>query len=239
MLPSLCITQVDLFQDLDLYSEALVIQISTSLFPLYASPLFQSLLNKFVGTDYHLVEALTQLKDSLLNRPAQRHNKDRTATTGAMATLDSRLYYKQLENYIRDEILPNPRYANYQFLLTGHSLGGGVASIVGARLQALAVVFSSPGVALSRRKFGLSLKSVSQYVVNIVPQGDLVPLIDIQGVKAQSIVCSANRLKYACHSILTTIGEIEQSCQQGRAWRDWNEARDEGARASASGGEDS
>lgn len=155
---------------MDLYSEALVIQISTSLFPLYASPLFQSLLNKFVGTDYHLVEALTQLKDSLLNRPAQRQKDARTATTGAMPTVESRLYYKQLETYITEQILPDPRFADYQFLLTGHSLGGGVASIVGARLQALAVVFSSPGVVLSRRKFGLSLKSVSQYVVNIVPQ---------------------------------------------------------------------
>lgn len=154
----------------------MVIQISTSLFPLYASPIFQNILNKFVGTDYHLVEALTQLKDALLNRPAQRAkagqggSAPRTATTGAMATPDSRLYYKQLEWYVREEILPDPRYANYQFLLTGHSLGGGVASIVGARLQALAVTFSSPGVVLSRRKFGLSLKEISQYVVNIVPQ---------------------------------------------------------------------
>lgn len=197
----------------DLYSEALVIQISTSLFPLYASPIFNNILNKFVGTDYRLVEAITLLKDALLNRG--------TAATGAMAAPDSRLYYKQLESYIREEILPRPRFENYQVILTGHSLGGGVASIVGGRLQALAVTFSSPGVVLSRRKFGLTLREISQYVVNVIPLGDLVPLVDIQGVKAQSISCSANRLKYSCHSILHTIAEIEESCQQGRAWQEW------------------
>jgi hypothetical protein len=162
--------QQDLFQDLDLYSEALVIQISTSLFPLYASPYFNKLLDKFVGTDFHLVEAITQLKDALLNRQPRKKGAARTASTGAMATPESRLYYRQLETYIRDEVLPSQRYQGYQFLLTGHSLGGGVASIVGARLQALAVVFSSPGVVLSRRKFGISLKQISEYIVNIVPQ---------------------------------------------------------------------
>ena len=35
---------------LDTYAEALVIQLSTSLFPLYSSPFFKDLLNKFVGT---------------------------------------------------------------------------------------------------------------------------------------------------------------------------------------------
>lgn len=138
-----------------------------------------------------------------------------------MAAPDSRLYYRQLESYIREEILPKPRYENYQVILTGHSLGGGVAAIVGARLQALAVTFSSPGVVLSRRKFGVTLREISQYVVNIKPEGDLVPLVDVQGVKAQSIVCSANRLKYSCHSILSTIAEIEGTCQQGRAWREY------------------
>jgi len=58
----------DLFQDLDAYSEAILIQLCTSLFPLYASPIFQPLLNKFVGTSYHLVETLATLKDVLLNR---------------------------------------------------------------------------------------------------------------------------------------------------------------------------
>jgi len=121
------------------------------------------------------------MKDSLLNRQQRKAAARTSATTGAMATPDSRLYYRQLETYIREEVLPDPRYQNYALLLTGHSLGGGVASIVAARLQALAVVYSSPGVVLSRRKFGISLKQISEYIVNIVPQGDLVPLIDIQG----------------------------------------------------------
>lgn len=72
---------------------------------------------------------------------------------------------------------------------------------------------------------------------NAIIQGDLVPLIDVQGVKAQSIVCSANRLKYACHSILSTIGEIEQTCQQGRGWRAWLEGRYDGGGDADSGGD--
>ena len=92
----------DLFQDLDAYSEAILIQLCTSLFPLYASPIFQPLLNKFVGTSYHLVETLATLKDVLLNRQQGSQmeiaNKRKPGTRPGQgeATPGMRYYYDAL-----------------------------------------------------------------------------------------------------------------------------------------------
>jgi hypothetical protein len=92
----------DLFQDLDAYSEAILIQLCTSLFPLYASPIFQPLLNKFVGTSYHLVETLATLKDVLLNRKQGSQmeitNKRKPGTRPGQgeATAGMRYYYDAL-----------------------------------------------------------------------------------------------------------------------------------------------
>lgn len=52
----------DLFQDLDAWCEALVVQTAAYLFPLYGSPIFQPYMDKFVGTSSNLVEALSILK---------------------------------------------------------------------------------------------------------------------------------------------------------------------------------
>lgn len=97
----------DLFQDLDAYSEAILIQLCTSLFPLYASPIFQPLLNKFVGTSYHLVEALATLKDVLLNRQQgsqmeiTNKRKEETRPGQEQATAGKRYYYDALGESMR------------------------------------------------------------------------------------------------------------------------------------------
>ncbi len=200
----------DLYQDLDSYSEAILIQLTTSLFPLYASPIFQNVLNKLVGTSYHLVEALSFLKDILLNR--QRGSNQGEMTKGRRSSSVTRYYYDALSTYVQETILANPYYGDYQLLFTGHSLGGGVAQVVAARLKGVAVVFSAPGLVLSRRKFKINLSDIDSFCINVCPIGDLVPLIDIQGIKAQNIRCSRERLSYHCHSILSTIDEIQGSC---------------------------
>jgi hypothetical protein len=52
----------DLFQDLDGWCEALVIQTASYLFPLYGSPIFQPMMKNFVGSTHHLVQALSSMK---------------------------------------------------------------------------------------------------------------------------------------------------------------------------------
>ena len=120
------------------------------------------------------MEALAWLKDILLNRQKGKHSEETTTTSSGVNARATRYYYDILSKTIKDTILPAPRYANYQYLLTGHSLGGGIASIVGARIKAIAVTFSAPGVVLSRRKFKVKLKNVQDYVINITPIGDMV-----------------------------------------------------------------
>merc|ERR1712093_586559 len=41
-------------------------------------------------------------------------------------------------------------------VLTGHSLGGGVASILGARMGIATIAFDAPGLLISRNKFDLT-----------------------------------------------------------------------------------
>ena len=122
--------------------------------------------------------------------------------------------------YITSTILTDPYYQGYELLFTGHSLGGGVAQIVASRLKCVAVVFSAPGVVLSRRKFKISLDDIDAFNVNVWAVGDLVPLIDQQSIKAQTIRCSPERMSYHCHSILHTIDEIEGSCGDGGEGRE-------------------
>ena len=151
------------------------------------------------------MEALLFLKQILLNKAGK-------LSGGGMRKNEGRYYFDALTTYVNETILTNPRYQGYELLLTGHSLGGGVGQVVAVRVQGIAVVFSAPGVVLSRKKFKLTLQEIDNRAFNICPVGDLVPLIDTQGVKAQQIRCSPDRLSYYCHSILHTIDEIEASC---------------------------
>lgn len=98
----------DLFQDLDAYSEAILIQLCTSLFPLYASPMFQPLLNKFVGTPSHLVETLATLKGVLLNHHLGGQRFSDSRSTGSSHGTEAvgnavRYYYDALSKFVRVE----------------------------------------------------------------------------------------------------------------------------------------
>jgi len=68
-------------------------------------------------------------------------------------------------------------------LLVGHSLGGGVAKIVGARLGLTVFAVGAPGITLAHKIFGISSQHVGRGEINLINTGDIVPLIDsIQGL---------------------------------------------------------
>lgn len=162
--------------------------------------MFQPYLDKFLGSTTQLVYNLAVIKGLILHNTQARVN---------------RYYYNQLENYLVDHIWNHPRYALYQTYLTGHSLGGGVAEIVAARHSKPSVTFSAPGVILSRRKFNITLDAINSWILNIVPQGDVVPMADVQGIKAQTIQCKYNMLSIQCHSLESTLEEISSNCGWG------------------------
>lgn len=88
-----------------------------------------------------------------------------------------------------------------------------MASVVAARIKKPAVTFSAPGVVLSRKKFNISLGDIDEYLVNIVPQGDLVSMIDLQGAKHQDVRCARDTVSIPCHYMNGTIEEIKTTCE--------------------------
>ncbi|KXJ25447.1 uncharacterized protein LOC110245285 [Exaiptasia diaphana] len=101
-------------------------------------------------------------------------------------------------------------------VLVGHSFGGGIAKIIGARLQIPAVAFSSPGILYGNVKFGFSLENASKFSVSISPQKDPVPLIDKHVGLQQTINCDG-KTSVQCHLIERTYCELHIGCGQGRS----------------------
>lgn len=102
------------------------------------------------------------------------------------------------------------------FYITGHSLGGGIANLVagelGDRLQLQAIAFSAPGTKLTREiLFGQKeMTTNSLRSINLHPQGDIVPRIDIDTGIAIPSSCDGSFVK--CHSIFTTLCSIYKEC---------------------------
>merc|ERR1712146_37478 len=122
----------DVFQDMDIWFEAITLQLASYLTPLYGSPLLQPLLDKYIGSTTAIVKSLSWMKGLLFSDPT--------------STFDNRYYYNQVELYYLDEISQKEKYKDYKIFFTGHSLGGGVSEIVGARVKKSSITFSSPGV---------------------------------------------------------------------------------------------
>lgn len=121
-------------------------------------------------------------------------------------------------------IMPSPIYQNLldhavavkarvgdNLVITGHSLGGAMAAMVGAKTQSRAVSFSGPGLLYSRDRFGLTDREIKDYVLTIKPRKDIVPRVDELGGLVQDIRCKRTTLM-GCHSTFTHICELYLSC---------------------------
>ena len=96
-------------------------------------------------------------------------------------------------------------------VMVGHSLGGGLAQIVGVRHNFTTFSFSGPGIKMSHRKFNIrDVESIDQLVVSIQPERDVVPMIDIQSLNVNHISCKKSTLD--CHSMTRTICELVTQC---------------------------
>ena len=82
-------------------------------------------------------------------------------------------------------------------MVAGHSLGGGLAQIVGAKIGQPAVSFSGPGVLDTRHKFGLSRQLLINSVVNVIPSHDVVPLAGMLGGTVVTWDCHND--PFVCH----------------------------------------
>ncbi|KAJ3168073.1 hypothetical protein HK101_011687 [Irineochytrium annulatum] len=100
---------------------------------------------------------------------------------------------------------------NRTVIMTGHSLGGAVAAIVAGHKSISSASFSAPGLGYSVGRYGLSLKSLQKYTVNIVPWHDAVPCFDLQVGLIQSIPCRKEEF-LSCHSLDLTIDTLTTQC---------------------------
>lgn len=98
------------------------------------------------------------------------------------------------------------------------ALGGGLALITGTQAKVSAVGVSAPNAMISRRTFDpeLSIEDLNKYTFNIVPNRDIVPIIDDLALNYQRIKCRATIYKpLDCHSSGRSLCEILYTCGSG------------------------
>lgn len=115
------------------------------------------------------------------------------------------------------------QYPEDDFVITGHSLGGGLSQIAAAKLFVPAVVWSAPGAEYSAKRFGIEVQSVKRNVVSIMPDHDVVPRVDLQAGTLQLIECrkqdGSEASALQCHSLVKTSCEIWRACGDPRDFR--------------------
>lgn len=102
---------------------------------------------------------------------------------------------------------------NSNVLLTGHSLGGGLANIIAGHLNVPSVVFSAPGLGYSTKTYNLRVESVMANTMNVVPMNDPVPRTDKQISMIQNVPCTAGQ-PLMCHHLGRTIKTIKEICER-------------------------
>jgi lipase ATG15 len=148
----------DVLQDVNMYFEVSLYHILSSIVP-GAALLPEELVSDFI----------------LLGSGAESTGRSYHWSFGRKSPTDFDVlanYYDVVENYVAK--LVNASGRNH-VIVTGHSLGGAVAQVVGTRLGIEAVGYSSPGLKLSHRKFGVSLSDLHKFTSSVVSSNDIVP----------------------------------------------------------------
>ena len=104
-------------------------------------------------------------------------------------------------------------YPNDTIVLTGHSLGGGLASFMTQQFGLPSISISGPGTVLTGPKLGISEGSpVYGGHVVIVPDFDIVPRVDLHVGTVQNINCLGSVSAADCHSCTRSCCELIRSC---------------------------
>mmetsp|Transcript_20469 Transcript_20469/g.44323 ORF Transcript_20469/g.44323 Transcript_20469/m.44323 type:complete len:720 (-) Transcript_20469:161-2320(-) len=127
-----------------------------------------------------------------------------------------RHYYVPVQRYVTSLLEQERRRRDGRdtVVLVGHSLGGGLAKIVGARLKLPAVSLSGPGIVNLRQKIGVDRDDIASQIVNLLPSNDPVPLIGLQGGTILNFHCSGDAAD--CHDPVFVACELFHRCGHPR-----------------------
>ena len=137
---------------------------------------------------------------------------------------DIQYKYQRLLEYVQSRQFPEGN----QVVLTGHSLGGGIASIVGAIARVPTVTFLSPGMYQTASKFLYHSSKEKRQIVELVHnqsvaiqvENDFVgKYLDSHAGLVQTITCSVDHLApLTCHLIDNSICNLVRHCRDPR-WK--------------------
>lgn len=118
---------------------------------------------------------------------------------------------------------------NKQIIMTGHSLGGGLARIVGTLTGHPSISFSPPGFALSYRKYSAYHPNGSYVEINskgamhhnsvaVITEYDIITQIDHQVGMVQQILCDRPDQAHimTCHLLEGTLCHLIEHCGDKR-----------------------
>eukprot|EP00928_Gymnodinium_smaydae_P045756 TRINITY_DN30462_c0_g1_i1.p1 TRINITY_DN30462_c0_g1~~TRINITY_DN30462_c0_g1_i1.p1 ORF type:complete len:972 (+),score=237.85 TRINITY_DN30462_c0_g1_i1:123-3038(+) len=127
---------------------------------------------------------------------------------------DDEWHYAEILDYVRR--LPAER----EVVLTGHSLGGGIALVVGALTKRTAIALQPPGVyhslakhqAIQRETAGLN--ELHRRSMSLLVEGDMISHFDLHGGLVQTIVCDQKKTSFAagCHLLEGSICHLLRHC---------------------------
>jgi len=149
------------------------------------------------------------------------------ALLDAVGLPDLEYKYLRLKRHIQLEVMPRLK-PGHELVLTGHSLGGGMAHIVGALLNLPVVSFSPPGSyqSLSKHLYWNAREKRQMHhtahnrTVSFLVENDMIGrLFDTHGGLVQTLTCTIDFLgPLGCHMLESTICNLIQHCQNDPRW---------------------
>ena len=149
------------------------------------------------------------------------------ALLDSMGLADPEYKYKRLVRYIQNVILPRlPKH--HELVLTGHSLGGGIAHITAALLNLPVVAFRPPGAyqSLAKHLYWNAKERRQMHhaahnrTVTLIPENDMMTkMFDSHGGLVQTMTCATDHLgPVGCHLLENTICNLISQCATDSRW---------------------
>lgn len=186
----------DFYEDFSLCSEILAITGFSKLVPI-TTLMPEKMIQHFVK--------LLSITEGILYSDARNHHD-----LGVMEYINKNV---RLSKYKRRHS------TNKRLRIIGHSLGGGVAHIVAAKLvhqshvNVRSLGVSNFGIVWSVLKFGVNQGIYSKIATTIIPDHDPIPLFDMHNGQIQHIRCK-NPYQQGCHKVEQTFCELFVSSVQ-------------------------